>query len=79
MSNPDLLMGSPTVGGNYYNPTTNPLYQIGANWRARREARRAARNEREAALRAKVAEMNANYEPVSFTEAAMKVTPSRRS
>ena len=76
-------MGSPTTGGNYYDPNTNPMYQLGAKWgakwRANRDARRAARNEREAALRTKVAEMNANYEPVSFTEAAMKVTPSRRS
>ena len=83
VSNPDLLMGSPTTGGNYYDPNTNPMYQLGAKWgakwRANRDARRAARNEREAALRTKVAEMNANYEPVSFTEAAMKVTPSRRS
>lgn len=46
VSNPDLLMGSPTTGGNYYDPNTNPLYRLGANWKANRDARRAARQER---------------------------------
>lgn len=75
---PDLT--APSVnGGVYPDYYYNNLAAAGAQWREKWNAKRAARKEREAALRAKAAEMNDNYNPVSLTEAAMKVTPSRRS
>lgn len=44
VSTPVTITGSPTVGGNYYDPNTNPWYRLGAKWgeraRARREERR---------------------------------------
>lgn len=75
---PDLTAPSAN-GGVYPDYYYNNLAAAGAQWREKWNAKRAARKEREAALRAKAAEMNANYKPVSLTEAAMKVIPSRRS
>lgn len=75
---PDLT--APSVnGGVYPDYYYNNLAAAGAQWREKWNAKRAARKEREAALRAKAAEMNNNYSPVSLTEAAMNVIPSRRS
>lgn len=75
---PDLT--APSVnGGVYPDYYYNNLAAAGAQWREKWNAKRAARKEREDALRAKAAEMNANYKPVSLTEAAMNVIPSRRS
>lgn len=75
----EVFNGKTTGGAIAPVANTDYFYNLGSQVRENQLLRRDERKQREEALRAKIAEQNAGYDPTEITKKIMSKIPSRRS